>query len=123
MNARDFASKLQATFRAGQVMNNPGGSTSIILSIGEDRIVYQRGRSRFYISIDTLYSTYSRFMGSNVTTAELKLFWPEIFDPRHNGHSCHWTFLFMVLKELGIVQAIRGRGVAGDPFNVMISAT
>jgi hypothetical protein len=59
----------------------------------------------------------------NISSSELKVFLPAIFDSaaRPAGHSCNATLLFLALREMGIVSAIHGNGVAGNPFFVEIS--
>jgi hypothetical protein len=46
----------------------------------------------------------------------------DIFDSnaRPAGHSCNCTFLFLVLKEIGLCGEIKGAGKAGNPFYVDI---
>ena len=120
MNFVEFRKQLIFALPKGKVLKNPGKGISIIKSISTDGIYYIRGNSTFHISINEIYEAYKRFQGKNVSSTQLKELKPYVYDSSINGHSCNCTFLFLILKEMGIVDTINGKGVKGDPFYVEI---
>ena len=123
MTYEEFFSKVKSSLSIGKVLPNPGGGTSKILSITEANITYQRGLSPISISVKTLYDLYKKYSGKTVSSTDLKAYLPKIFDQKYNGHPCNCTFFFMVLKEIGVVQRIRGEGKAYHPFYVDLPVT
>jgi hypothetical protein len=123
MNMELFVSTIRNLVPVGTVFINPGGGTSEILKITEHAMTYRRGHSRMSISFENLFKAYLSFRGKQVSTSDLKLFKPSIFDSqaRPAGHSCHGTFLFLLLLHLGFTDKINGHGVRGDPFFIDIS--
>jgi hypothetical protein len=103
----------------GKILFNPGGGTSEIVFIDNNKIVYERGKSKISIKINDIFGVYEKNNG-NVFSNKLKEEKPNIFDSRANGHSCNCTFVFMVFKEMGVVNKIEGAGVRGNPFYVNI---
>lgn len=100
----------------GTVLPNPGGGVSLIIGYRPDVLVYRRVNSRIYISLQDLYNAWHAFMGSAVSSSNLKEYAPSVFDSKSGGHSCNCTMLFMILRALGVVSRIEGGGVRGDPF-------
>lgn len=121
LNFDDFAKRLRANLPEGTVLNNPGGGTSAVIWVDDSRVCYQRGRSRFYVGLRSLYGAYAHFAGGKVTTRQLKDYAPGIFDSTKRGHNCHCTFLFLALQQMGMVEQIYGQGHAGSPFGVTIN--
>jgi hypothetical protein len=122
MTYDEFFSKVKSNLSIGKVLLNPGGGTSKILSFTENNVTYQRGKSPIPISIKTLYELYEKYSGTTVSSTDLKEYLPKVFDSKHNGHSCNCTFFFMVMKEMGVIQRIRGDGKAHHPFYVDLPA-
>lgn len=120
MDRDAFLELLRSSIPEGTRMVNPGGGTSTVLWIDSDRVSYQRGQSRFYVSLADLHDAFQRFSGSEVTTRLLKDYSPSVFDSASGGHNCHCTFLFLVLQKMGIVERINGSGRRGAPFGVTI---
>jgi hypothetical protein len=123
MDYSEFKRKIQATTPQRTVLQNPGGGTSTILSYSSDAVRYQRGNSTIYVSFRDLFDAYMHYKGGEVSSSDLKRANPAVFDSqaRPAGHSCNCTFMFMLLKRIGVVNQIHGRGVAGDPFYVVLS--
>ena len=67
-----------------------------------------------YIHLADIYQAYSKHRGTEVSTNDVKA----IFKSK----PCHRIFFFLVLQELGLINDIQGRGVAGDPYWVSIPA-
>ncbi len=102
----------------GKVLVNPGGGTTRIKGYSTGRVLYIRGASTIRVAIDDLFLSYTYFSGTCVSSRDLKEYAPEVFSSsaRPAGHSCNCTFLFMVLKQLGLADAIGGEGKRGKPF-------
>ena len=47
----------------GTVLQNPGGGTSIIVSLSDREISYKRGDNTFKVSFSGLFDAYSHFKG------------------------------------------------------------
>lgn len=122
MDCNKFAKLIRDVFPIGSRFENPGGGTSLITSFTPGKVAYKRGNSTIYVAFEDLYSAYSHFKGSVVTSTDLKTFLPSVFDSaaRPAGHSCNCTFLFEVLERVGLADELSGRGVRGDPFKVEI---
>jgi hypothetical protein len=115
-----FAQLLRTSLPEGTVLENPGGGTSTILWCDDERVCYRRGNSRFYVGLRDLHSAYVDFAGGDVTTRQLKDHAPAVFDSARKGHNCHCTFLFLTLRQMGVVEEIWGRGQARSPFGVTL---
>jgi hypothetical protein len=112
---------IQDKVKVGMVFDNPGRGTSQIVSISNERIVYKRGKSRFYLMLQDFATVYEKFEGSKCTTNNIKGFNPEVFRSGGKGHGCHCTFIFIILDYLQLLKnGICGNGVVGDPFYVEI---
>ena len=122
MNFTEFTQKIRASIPVGTILENPGGGTSTILSYTLDAVSYRRGNSRMYASFRILFDAYVRFKGGRMSSSDLKKINPAVFDSqaRPAGHSCNCTFLFMVLKKIGLITHIHGKGVSGNPFFVIL---
>jgi hypothetical protein len=121
MDLVSFNRRMQGALPAGTVIDNPGRGTTTVMWINDDRLCYQRGRGRFYVSVRDLHAAYMQFLGGEVTTSALKLYAPEVFDSGAKGHNCNCTVLFMALQRMGLAGPIIGRGRKGDPFATMIT--
>lgn len=102
------------------VFNNPGKGTSTVTKITQDHITYMRGHSKMTVKLDELEKAYEQFYGSKCSTNDLKQYKPSVFSSKDKGHSCNCTFLFSILQYLHLSSEIKGRGVQGDPFYVII---
>ena len=119
MDYLDFHRRLTAALPPGTTLRNPGGGTTEIISYtASGKLVYQRGRSRMYMSVRDLHAAYRSFSGQTVSSTDLRDFAPEVFNSKRGGHSCNCTVLFMALNAMGLVDRIEGRGVAGYPYRV-----
>lgn len=105
MDFSEFEQRIRASLPIGIILDNPGGGTSTILSYTSEVVCYRRGNSRMYVSIRDLFDAYVRFKGGHMSSNGLKKINPSIFDSqaRPAGHSCNCTFLFMVLKKIGVI--------------------
>ncbi|WP_338845993.1 hypothetical protein V8J88_19880 [Massilia sp. W12] len=115
-----FVQSLKNAPQTGLVMQNPGAGTSTILYCNDQRICYKRGKSPMAVKYSDLYEGYIQYAGKEMSTNDLKAMRPAVFDSKHNGHSCHCTFLMMVLHRMGLASAIQGKGVKGNPFLVKL---
>ena len=122
MDFHEFKQRMHTSSPVETVLKNPGGGTSIILSYSLDGVSYKRGNSTIYVSIRDLFDGYTRVKTGHLSSNDLKIANPSVFDSqaRPAGHSCNCTFLFMALQEMGIVTQIYGRGVRGNPFYVIL---
>jgi hypothetical protein len=118
MDFSAFLRTVESRVPAGTVLDNPGGGTTRIVSYRDAHVTYVRGSSRFRVSLRDLHAALSHFGGARVTSNDLKEFAPTVFDSgtEHPGHSCNCTLLFMLLREIGVVDQVHGRGVRGSPF-------
>lgn len=112
---------IQDNVKVGMVFDNPGGGTSEIVSISNERIVYKRGNSKLYLKIQDFADVYEKFASMKCTTNDIKAFNPKVFCSGGNGHGCHCTFIFIILDYLQLLKnGICGNGKVGDPFYVEI---
>ena len=116
----DFCHQIIETLPVGTVLVNPGGGTSTIVSYTERNIAYQRGNSKIYVAFEDLYDAYNASRGGTLDSSTLRGHNPQVFDSRQGGHSCNCTFLFIVLKAIGVVDRIEGAGKKGAPFRVTV---
>ena len=122
MNLELFASRIRSAVSVGTVFENPGGGTSTVLKITDTVITYRRGKSTISVSLEDLFTAYASFQGQQVSSSELKAFTPSVFDSqaRPAGHSCNATFLFLILRRIGVAGDLGGNGIKGDPYFVHI---
>ena len=120
MRYHEFCRKITETLPVGTMLPNPGGGNSTIVSYTPRKVVYQRGNSRIYVAFEDLYNAYDTFRGETLDSTTLRGLNPGVFDSKQSGHSCNCTFLFMVLKAIGVVNRIEGAGKRGNPFRVTI---
>lgn len=122
MNFNTFVSKAKAAIPDGTVLKNPGGGTSTIKSYSNGKISYERGSSTINVSLQDLFDTFDHFAGQQVSSNDLKLYKPSIYDSKATpaGHDCNCTLLFMILCHLPLVVEIEGQGKKGNPFFVYI---
>ena len=117
--AHQFHRRMVASLPPGTVMRNLGGGPTTIKSYSAGKVSYVRGKSLFRVAISDPFSAYTRFRGARVRSRDLRLYAPMVFDSsaRPAGHSCNCTFLFMVLRRLGMASAVEGQGTRSDPFS------
>ena len=122
MKLDEFKAQIERSTPAGTVLDNPGGGTSKIIGFSSTKISYKRGSSTITVAFDDLHATYLRFKGQRVTSNDLKVFAPKVFDSaaRPAGHSCNCTFLFLLLSQIDVGGEIEGAGVRGNPFAIEI---
>lgn len=105
----------------GQRLNNPKKGISIIYELNQDHIVYIRGKSKIKINTDDIADVIDLFKGKKCSSLDLREWRPNIFNSNCNGHSCHCTFLFMLLKNAGLIEGdIQGEGKSGSAFFVQL---
>lgn len=120
MQYTEFRQRGMSALPPGTILQNPGGGTTTIISYTDTQMVYQRGHSRMYVSLADLHRALEKFLGATVTSSDLKEYAPHVFDSTRGGHSCNCTVFFMVLRAIGLVTSIEGRGRRGSPFQVTI---
>ena len=120
MNIDQFRQKIKVAIQPRNIFDNPGRGTSTVTALSDRGISYVRGRSVIYFSFQDIFDAFEYFKGSRVSSNDLKSYRRIVFDSKANGHSCNCTFLFMVLKKMGIASEIGGRGVKGSPYFVDI---
>lgn len=120
MTYEDFLSKASPHLLGGTVYPNPGGGTSTVMRLSGDTLVYRRKNSNIPVSLRDFYSAHIRFRGTKASSNDLKLHAPRVFDSKLSGHSCNCTMLFLLLKAMGLVEEICGKGRRGSPFWVCI---
>ncbi|KLU78141.1 hypothetical protein AB192_13265 [Aliivibrio fischeri] len=112
-----FESIFRRSVQVNTVFLNPGGGTSTVCKTSVDRVVYKRGNSRMTLLLDDLYLVYKELeINSKVSSSDLKQLKPSVFDSTKSGHSCHCTFAFTILNQMGLSNDIGGKGVRGNPF-------
>lgn len=72
------------------------------------------------VQLQHFYEAYLRFQGRAVSSSDLKLFKPGVFDSKSGGHSCNCTVFFSFLVLAKLADRIHGGGVAHNPFWVKI---
>jgi hypothetical protein len=82
---------IEQTFSAGDILNNPGGGVSTLVSVGSDKLSYIRGKSRMYLPYDSIFKVIEKYPRGNLTTNNLRQFDPSVFDQKHGGHNCNCT--------------------------------
>ncbi len=102
----------------GTILANLGKGTSKIEVYSSDGIKYKRGNSTITLKFNSIYDVWSNFENQDVSSIDLRKFAPRVFDSSKSGHSCNCTFLFMILKESGVINEIKGNGVAGSPYYI-----
>lgn len=119
IEAHTFQKRMIANLPPGTVLRNLGCGTTTIKGYSSGKVSYVRGKSTFRVAIGDLFSAYSSFRGTRVRSRDLRLYAPIVFDSaaRPAGHSCNCSFLFMVLRQLGMADRIEGRGTRTDPFS------
>jgi len=120
MKYEEFVYHLKANVPDGLIMKNPGSGISTVIWCDEEQICYKRGQARLYVRLHDLYLGYSSHIGRRMSTSDLKSMQPRVFDSNRNGHSCHCTFLFLVLHRMGLTEEVQGAGRKGNPFWVSL---
>ena len=120
MDFKTFKLLVKGIIPVGTVLQNPGGGTSIIKSLTDSNVTYIRGKTPITASFKALFCAYDNFKGKEVSTSDLKSHKPSVYDSENSGHSCHCTFLFMILCRLPLVVGIKGRGLPNSPFYIHI---
>ena len=123
MDSQEFKTRINTDIPVGTILDNPGGGTSTITSVSDDKISYMRGGSTIYVPFQELYDAYSKYRRQKITSSDLKVYRPSVFDSaaRPSGHSCNCTFLFLLLSRIGEANGIQGAGVRGNPYFVEVA--
>jgi hypothetical protein len=117
MEYNAFLDEIKNKITSGLIFDNPGGGTSIIISITQNNsILYKRGNSNIYISIENIFKVYKKFKNTECTTTKLKSYMPNVFKSK----GCNCTFLFLVLNKISLCSEIKGLGQSQSPFYVEI---
>jgi hypothetical protein len=122
MEYEKFFDAIKHALPPGTVLKNPGKGSSTIEPYTDTQMVYKRGDSTIYVEMRAFHDAYMKFSGKRVTSNDLKIYNPEVFDVDSNGHSCNCTMLFMTLRALRIALTIKGTGKRGDHFWITIPA-
>ena len=124
MTEDGFIQALRRTLLPGDRFPNPRRGETEIVRLSNNRLVYRRGHSEIRVRVRDLYRAYLHFRGRRMSSSDLRLFAPSVFNsapaigPR--GHSCNCSVLFHLLGTLGLAGPIEGAGVAGDPYAVRV---
>ena len=123
MTLNEFRDRIRRAVTPGSTFQNPGGGTSLVKNLNNERISYIRGSSTISVSLADLFSAYKAFHGKRVSSTDLRKFSPAVFDShgRPAGHSCNCTFLFEVLDRAGLAGDRSGSGVRGNPFSIVFN--
>lgn len=121
MNYQTFRELMAGKISPGMVFDNPGGGTTIIKGNANNKIAYKRCSSTMYLGIDDMFYAYEKFVGTEVSTSQLKEFKPKAFDSNKSGHNCNCTTFFLIMVEVGLADTIKGKGVRGNPFWVKLN--
>ena len=118
IDIKELCSRFVYHLPPGTMLSNLGGGTTIISGYSRGRVSYKRGNSTIRVKITDLFAAYAFFRGRRVSSRDLKMFAPHVYDSqaRPAGHSCNCTFLFMVLLECSLAEPIEGKGRAYNPF-------
>ena len=118
----EFIKKINSQILVGNKYDNLKGNNHTTISENDgESIIYLRGESKIKISILELWNTYDYLIKQelkNISSIQLCKYRPDIFDSKQNGHSCNCTFFYIVLKEIGLILKIDGKGVRGNPFYI-----
>jgi len=123
MTLEEFVERIRTALPVGSILENPGGGTSTIIAHSPSFITYRRGKSSIRVAHESLFKAYTAFLGRQLSSSDLKVFAPNVFDSaaRPAGHSCNGTFLLLLLRHLGLAGDIQGKGVRGNPYWTRIS--
>jgi len=123
MTVDQFVQAAQRVISPGHEFANPGGGTSRIKNVGNERISYLRGKSTISVSIQDLGDAYEEFKGRLVSSSDLRAFAPSVFDSkaRPAGHSCNCTFFFLLVRKMGLAGPLVGAGTRGNPYAVFLA--
>ena len=124
MTENKFIQALQRTFSPSDRFPNPGRGETEFVRVGNDRLVYRRGRSEIRVRVRDLYESYVHFRGGRMSSSDLRSFAPSVFNSAPatgpSGHSCNCSFPFHLLGTLDLAGPIEGAGIAGDPYAVRV---
>lgn len=120
MTKKEFEKAIFKSIQEGQVFRNPLRGISTIVEIDSNRVRYKRGKSIISLTIGDMYKAYAKYAGKDASSSDFRAYNPELYDSKQGGHSCHCSFLFLVLIAMGLVNGIQGGGVRGNPFWVHI---
>lgn len=110
----DIIELIKKNVKVGDVLQNPGGGTSEIISFTETAIRYRRGNSDISLKYESINSAYENFKGQKVSASDLADFDIEFSERRHH---CNATFFLMLMDKCELSKGgIQGEGIAGNPF-------
>jgi hypothetical protein len=117
MTFDEFHGELKSKITLGKVMDNPEKGTSTIIAYTQNgNICYLRGEHCISIPIIEIYNAYQKYSGKRCSSTDLKALNPSVFGAQ--GHGCNCSFLFMVLREMGLCSEIRRVGNGSSSFGV-----
>ena len=116
----EFSQMIKQNVPPGIIIKNPKKGTTKIIKYVDEKLVYQRGKLKIYVSLGDFFKSYVEFLETQVSSTELRKFQPKVYDVESNGHPCNCTVLFLILQRSGLVDDIHGKGVRGDPYWVFI---
>jgi len=121
MKKAEFTTAMKKALSTGDVLDNPGGGTSEIAQIDEEKIIYVRGRSRFTLPTDDLWKIVRAYEGREVKTTDMREMIPECFGAEKGGHTGNGTFALSLLDRMGMLKdGVQGKGRQGAPFSGVI---
>jgi hypothetical protein len=120
MDKAAFKRQVSRAAPNGTIFPNPGGGISKIVNQSDSNIYYKRGRSTIGMQFDDLFDVWNRFQSKEISSGDLRIYRPAIFDSSKNGHSCNCTFLFTLLYAAGLAGKMSGGGVRGNPFRARL---
>ena len=122
MNFTAFSAKIGELCPSGARLGVRPIKPFEVLRVDSDKVRYRRGKSSFAVSKKDLFDAATNFSGRRMSSADLRLFRPSVFDPRARpaGHSCHVSVLFTLLLLSGMAHGLEGRGVVGAPYSVAV---
>jgi len=123
MNIDQFKQKTKLTIQVRTIFDNPRKGTSTVTALSNRGISYVRGRSVISFSFQDIFGALEYFKGGRVTSNDLKSYRPAVFGSKAKGHSCNFSFLFILFKKMGIASEIGGQGGKGSPYFVDIFPT
>ena len=96
----EFRSRIVYHLQPGD-LEQPWRRNDYYQGYSRGKVSYKRGKSTIRVAIIDLFAAYAHFRGRRVSSCDLKMLAPHVFDSqaRPAGHSCNCTFLFMVLMN------------------------
>ena len=118
----EFVELVRNKVQPGDVWVSTQYGIQTIIGLNSRRdLCYQQGDgpspSKISLSLSDVYTILNRFSGEKISSNDLKTERPGTFDSMKKGHSCNCYAFFRLLKEIGIIRVIVGKGVRGSPYS------